>query len=235
MNVLNDKIWGSDNKIIPLVKEKLLTLAKKVMSEISSSVEVRHIYFTGSLATYKWTPISDIDLHIIVDILDKNCENTTKEYFDLISKMFNSQHNIFIKGYKVEVNIKDKENFFKDKAAYDLIKDVWVKEPSKITRDLDDSEVIHISKTYQKQIDDLIDKGESPEKAKKLKKEIKYLRTSGLEDGDGEYSIGNLVFKKLRNTGYLGKLFDYYNNVEDQNLSLENTKSKFYLFFNTSL
>ena len=104
-----------------------------------------------------------------------------------------------------------------------------------ITRDFDDSEVVHISKEYQKQIDDLINHNGSVEDAKKLKKEIKELRTIGLEKGDGEYSVGNLVFKKLRNTGCLGRLFDYYNQVEDKNLSLECIKTEFDSFFNTSL
>lgn len=231
MNELNNKIWGRDNKIIPIVREKLLMLAKKLITEVSELVEVKHIYFTGSLATFKWTPISDIDLHIIVNIKESSCGEPLSDYFDLICKLFNNQHNIFIKGYKVEVNIKEKENFFKDKAAYDLLKNEWVKPPTKATRDLDDEEVINISKRYQREIETLISKGASPEEAKFLKKEIKELRTKGLEEGDGEYSVGNLVFKKLRNTGYIGKLFDYYNRIEDQNLSLE----KFKYHFNTSL
>ena len=235
MDKLNDTIWDNNNKIIPVIRQKLLVLVDRIIGEISVPVKVKHIYFTGSLATYKWTKLSDIDLHIIVDILDDSCRNVTKECFDLICKTFNGQHNIFIKGYKVEISIKEKENFFKDKAAYDLIKNEWAKEPNKITRDLDDSEVVHISKEYQKQIDDLINHNGSVEDAKKLKKEIKELRTIGLEKGDGEYSVGNLVFKKLRNTGCLGRLFDYYNQVEDKNLSLECIKTEFDSFFNTSL
>lgn len=226
---LNDKIWGSDNLIIPIVREKLLTIAKKIADDIATLVRIKHIYFTGSLATYRWTPISDIDLHIIVEVLEEHSNDTLDEYFDLMCKLFNNQHNIFIKGYKVEVNIKKEEVLFRDKSAYDLIENKWVKKPSKNTRDLDDPEVIKLATKYQRQIDNLIGTNASVEEAKKLKAEIKDLRKSGLEEGEGEYSIGNLVFKKLRNTEYLSKLFDYWHRLEDRELSLEKINFKKYI------
>jgi predicted nucleotidyltransferase len=226
---LNDKIWGSDNLIIPIVREKLLTIAKKIADDIATLVRIKHIYFTGSLATYRWTPISDIDLHIIVEVLEEHSDDTLDEYFDLMCKLFNHQHNIFIKGYKVEVNIKKEEVLFRDKSAYDLVENKWVKKPSKNTRDLDDPEVIKLATKYQKLIDNLIGINGSVEEAKKLKSEIKDLRKTGLEEGEGEYSIGNLVFKKLRNTEYLSKLFDYWHRLEDKELSLEKINFKKYI------
>lgn len=230
MNQLNEKIWDRNGKIIPMIREKLLILAHKIADDVATLVKIKHIYFTGSLATYKWTAASDIDLHIIVDILESHSDNTLTEYFDLICKLFNSQHNIFIKGYKVEINMKDKEVFHQDKAAYDLVKNEWVKKPTKHTRDLDDPEVVKIASEYQKKIDSLISSEGSEEEANELRRDVKELRTTGLGES-GEYSIGNLVFKRLRNTEHLARLFDYSRNLEDKNLSLE----KFKLHFNTSL
>lgn len=232
MKNLNDRVWGKDNKIIPIVREKLLIIAKKVVSEVENIVRVKDIYFTGSLATFHWSPISDIDLHIIVDILDDNCDEPLSEYLDLVCKLFNNQHNIYIKGFKVEVNMKEVENFLKNKAVYDLIRDEWVKVPSQPTRDTSDPEVIEVAKHYQNKIDELIQTKKDPREAKELKKTIKSLRTSGLETEDGEFSVGNLAFKLLRNTGYIAKLFTYYNDAEDQKLSLEGYKFKSY--FNIS-
>ena len=229
MQKLNDKIWGKDNRIIPEVREKLLVLAQKVAEEVATLVEIKHIYFTGSLATFKWTPTSDIDVHIIVNVLENHSHNTLTEYFDLICKLFNSHHNIFIKGYKAEVNMKKKEAFHKDKAVYDLINNEWVQEPNKDTRNSNDPEVIKIAKDIQKKIDKLIKSKGSAEEAKALKKEIKQFRTSGLQEGGGEYSIGNLVFKALRNSGHVAKIFNYYNEVEDAALSLEKVSFKKYL------
>jgi hypothetical protein len=224
MNHLNDKIWDKSGKIIPEVRKKLLVIAHKVADEVATLVKIKHIIFTGSLATYNWTPVSDIDVHIIVHILEDHSDDTLDEYFDLICKLFNSQHNIFIKGYKVEVNMKKEEVFFEGKAGYDLIKDEWIKKPVKAERDLDDPEVITIAKKYQQKIDHLIHTHGSVQDAKQLKNEIKALRSSGLEEGEGEYSIGNLVFKKLRNNEYLAKIFDYWTKLEDKQLSLESFK-----------
>jgi hypothetical protein len=231
MNQLNDKIWDKSNKLIPDVKRKLLMIAHKVTTDIATLVKIKDIYFTGSLATYKWTPVSDIDLHVVVDILEKHSDNTLIDYFDVICKLFNSQHNIFIKGYKVEVNLKEKENSIKDKATYDIVHDKWITTPNPNTRSLEDPEVINITKKYQNRIDELITKHGSVEEAKALKKEIKDLRKNGLLEGEGEYSIGNLVFKRLRNTEYLAKIFNYWNRLEDQILSLETFKQ----YVNTSL
>lgn len=232
MKKLNEKVWGKDGKVIPEVREKLIALAYKVADEVATLVEIKNIYFTGSLASYKWTATSDIDLHIIVKVLEQHSHNTLTEYFDLICKLFNIQRNIFIKGYKVEVNMKEVEVFHKGKGIYDLIKNTWAQEPSQETRNMNDPEVIKIAKEMEKKIDKLINSKGSAEEAKEIKKEIKAYRKSGLESKDGEYSIGNLVFKKLRHSNYIAKIFNYYNQLEDSRLSLENKNFKKY--FNIS-
>jgi hypothetical protein len=57
-------------------------------------------------------------------------------------------------------------------------------------------------------VEDLIDK-------------IKKLRKAGLEE-NGEFSTENLVFKVLRHTGYLKKLYDLKHSLKGKELSLEN-------------
>jgi predicted nucleotidyltransferase len=223
MKKLNPVIWDSENKIIPNIKNKLITIANKVGTDVATKVKIKNIYLTGSLATYKWTSASDFDLHIIVDILEKHSDNTLSEYLDLRCKIFNLEHSIFIKGYKVEVNMKEQEVLLKDKAVYDLIKDEWVVLPNPETRDLNDSDVLDLAKQYQDKIDELIYSNGSIGDIESLKKEIKKLRTDGLKE-EGEYSIGNLTFKKLRNTEYIGKLFDYKRNLVNKQLSLEKFK-----------
>ena len=46
------------------------------------------------------------------------------------------------------------------------------------------------------------------------------MRSSGIRKG-GEFSIENLVFKELRNNGYLEKLSTYIVKTKDKSLSLE--------------
>jgi hypothetical protein len=52
-------------------------------------------------------------------------------------------------------------------------------------------------------------------RAKALKKKISKMRLEGIEKG-GEFSIGNLSFKKLRNDGYIGKLIDVISQSYDR-------------------
>jgi hypothetical protein len=61
----------------------------------------------------------------------------------------------------------------------------------------------------------------SDESFTKLKEKFRTMRSAGLKKA-GEYSIENLVFKELRNRGYLDKVNDYILSTQDENLSLKN-------------
>jgi hypothetical protein len=58
------------------------------------------------------------------------------------------------------------------------------------------------------------------ENIQKLKEKLKDYRKSGLEK-EGEYSYENLVFKYLRRSGLLEKLYDTVNRQTDKELSVE--------------
>lgn len=53
----------------------------------------------------------------------------------------------------------------------------------------------------------------------KIKNRIKEMRTSGLSKS-GEFSLNNIVFKELRNQGWLDRIDNHFKNVQDKNLSL---------------
>ena len=55
----------------------------------------------------------------------------------------------------------------------------------------------------------------------RLMDKLKAYRKAGLED-EGEFSTENLVFKVLRNTGYLEKVADMKQDILTKNLTLEN-------------
>jgi predicted nucleotidyltransferase len=226
MNSLNELIWTKNKKVIPSIKKKLLEISNFITKKLSPMVDIKDVYFTGSLATYKWTPSSDVDLHIIVDIKEKICEEPIQEFLDLKSKLFNKEHNIFIKGYKVEVNIKDKETVLEGKGIYDLLNDKWVVEPTRVTRTVKDLDVIKKAEKFKQKIDKVVTQKGSLEDVENLKAQIKQMRVDGLQR-EGEYSVGNLAFKVLRNSEYLGKLFDYKAKLVDKSLSLESFKSFF--------
>jgi len=230
MDGLNEKLWQKDGKLVPIVKDKLLTVAKRFLNDFITPVTVKNAYLVGSLASYQWTPTSDIDVHLTVDINEPHADKSTDDYFDLKKDHFNKNHNIFIKGYKVEININEEgaeqAQFWKDKPVYDIFNDKWINKPNPNTRRLNDPIVIELSNYFEYMVDKLINDNAPSHDYTKLKNTIRALRKQGLKH-DGEYSLGNLIFKRLRNTGVNEKLFDFKNEMDDKELSLEKFKNYF--------
>jgi len=224
---LNTLIWDVRNNLYDPIKKKLLSISQDFLDTIEAPIEIKNIFLTGSLCTYEWTDESDWDLHIIVSIEDGYCDELTiKDYFDVKSKLYNKEHDIFIKGYPVEVNLKEKEDLLKDKAVYDLQKGKWLVTPVHSEITLNNSEVLKKTKEMQSIIDNAIENKVSLEELKEIRDEIKNLRKVGLET-DGEFSIGNLVFKNLRHSGYIKNLYDYKAKLVDTDLSLESFSGYF--------
>jgi predicted nucleotidyltransferase len=224
---LNPLVWDVKNKLHEQIRKKLVVIAKKFLEDIEVPIDIKNVYLTGSLCSYEWSDQSDWDLHIIVSPEKGYCgEITVQDYFDTKSKLFNKERNIYIKGYPVEVNLKEKEVLLKDKAVYDLIEDEWVAEPVHPETTLNSPEVLRKAKEMQVKIDNAIDQEADIKVLKALRDEIKGLRTKGLEE-DGEFSVGNLVFKNLRHSGYIGKLYEYKGKIQDAALSLESFASYF--------
>lgn len=226
MNKLNLKVWDEKNNLQEDIREKLIQISKIFLKGIETPIELKNIFLTGSLASYQWRPTSDFDLHIIVDVLDKDCLDTSYDYFDSKSKIFNKEHDIYIKGYKVEVNLKDKENLLRDKGVYDILQNKWVAFPKKAKREMDDPVVLSLAEDLKTKIDSAISEKKGIDTLKDIRNQIKKLRVDGLEK-EGEYSVGNLVFKKLRHDGYIEKLYSYKSQILNKTLSLESFR--FYL------
>ena len=90
MNNLNNDIWRSKKNLHKDVYEKLMEISEFFLKKIETPIKIKNIFLTGSIASYQWTALSDIDLHIIVDVLNTDCdEKTVDDYFDIKSKNFN--------------------------------------------------------------------------------------------------------------------------------------------------
>jgi hypothetical protein len=83
-----------------------------------------------------------------------------------------------------------------------------------------DQEVLkHKIKSWTDKIDSAVEDNDN-KKLDSLKTKLKEYRNSGLEK-DGELSYENLVFKFLRRSGHIQKLFDTLNKTLDRELSVE--------------
>lgn len=225
-NKLNSKLWEG-LKLKPKVREKLLEIGKAWVEYANiPETSVSKYILVGGMAGYNYTQYSDIDLHVIVDKSDiADCENLVDEYLKDKKELW-SLRDITIYGHDVELYAQDEEDEFKtSQAVYDLSEDRWLIPPEKADINeknlLADTAIISKVNKYTSYINHLIE-GESNnlETLQKIKEKLKKMRQEGLDSG-GEYSIGNLVFKELRNRGILDKMNSYMKSTEDRLLSLE--------------
>lgn len=220
---INGKIWEKDAHLKSIVREKLLKIADLFYESLHVDFPILDIYFTGSLANYNWTSKSDIDVHLILDIPNDEDKDFLAEYVDAKKESWKNKHDITIYGYPVELFAKDSEDFLKNKAVYSLKNDKWVVKPSKKNIKIDSEGVKEKAADVMSDIDNALEINDSKEKIEaidKIKDRIKKMRQAGLEKG-GEYSVENLVFKTLRNNGYLDKLSSEKTSIVDKDLSLK--------------
>jgi hypothetical protein len=228
---LNPKVWENpkDPKnatIVPKVRKALMRIAEEFIDDLGEDIFVEDIFFMGSLVNFNWSEYSDFDLHVMIDFerYGKQ-EELYKELFDLKKKLFNDKHNIKIFGYDVEVYAQPTTDKANSDGVYSVMNDEWIHIPTKTNKNIDMSVLKDKIKSWTDKIDDAIEDSKvegKTEKLKKLKDKLKTYRQSGLNK-DGEFSYENLVFKYLRRSGHIGKLFDEKTKIKDKELSVERT------------
>ena len=103
---------------------------------------------------------------------------------------------------------------------YSIIQDKWLLLPNKVKVNLADPLLIRKIRDMMEKIDDLIEnEADDADVLRKLQKRIRDMRASAIQQG-GEFALENLVFKELRNRGYLDKLSNHIRHLEDTTLSL---------------
>lgn len=217
---LNTKVWN-DFEMIKEVEEQLLKISEDFFEGTDIKAKVIDYTLVGSLCNYNWSEkYSDYDLHIIIDYteIDDDIE-MVEQLCDLSKKMWNTQHDIKVAGYEVEVmiqnekDLKDAIDKGKIGGVYSLKDKKWIKKPEKKEFIPDEKDIAEKGKTVMMEIDDIeenldtLDYEVASERIKKVWTKVKTLRKRALEE-EGEYGVGNLVFKLLRRNEYIGKIVD---------------------------
>ena len=223
---LDRKVWNSDDKIDPAVRDRLLQIAQDFYEKLGVKAEILDVTLTGSLANYNWSKFSDLDVHIILDYqdVDENDE-LVRELFQQTKANWNRQHDIWVKGYEVELYVQDVNDPHFSSGVYSLLNDEWVVKPRREEKEIDREAVKKKAASTMDMIDDvqrLFDEGEYPEAMRygeKVRDKIKKFRSSGLER-EGEYSFENLAFKVLRRNDYLQRLSKLRVDTYDSQMSM---------------
>lgn len=219
---LNPELWLEGKILKPEIRAALLKIARTFFQEIELKVHIRDILFLGSSANYNWTPISDVDLHLLIDFNElRMSPDAAKEYTKLIAKKWNEEHEIKIRGHNVEVYIQDVQEENKSTGIYSLLSNKWVKEAMPQNIVLDKKLIQEKYTMWVNKINTAISSG-SVEKLKNVLHDLVKMRESGLTS-TGEFSTENLVFKVLRQSGIIGKLKDAITNIRNKTLSVKDS------------
>jgi len=220
------KFWKNEN-LNTIVGRKLMEIADEVIKSLDLGVEVEDVVITGSIASYNWHSLSDIDLHIMLDFekIDDNFD-LVKKMLDQIRINWNKKHNILIANKEVELYFQHYTEPHEANGIWSLTLEKWLAKPVKLNPEIDIKTTEKKAEAIAQSIEHLFGifkeekYKEAREYAGKIKNKIAKMRQSGLAEA-GIYSPENLAFKMLRNSGYLEKLSALHIESYDKMMSLD--------------
>jgi hypothetical protein len=177
---------------------------------------LQDIVITGSNTNLTYTPQSDLDLHLVVDM--------SKVYGggDLVTQFFDSKRRLWDATYDIKIHDIEVEVYVEDTAetvegnAYSLMTNEWITRKD-ITRTKYNDRSVRAKYNYMsRQIERVLERADELDDITRLMHKLKNYRQTGL-DKHGEFSTENLVFKALRNNGWLDE-------ITAKKIDLTNTK-----------
>ena len=219
-NNLNPAIWTKDETLLPEVEDRLFKIVNKFQSECYLPLDIVDVHLVGSNASFNYNRYSDLDVHIVVnfDLIDASKEVLLAAY-NLQKAKFNQDYDISIHGVNVEMYIEDINSMTASNGIYSLYNKKWIKKPiRKEYPKLDDRFYTTANKLADK-IRGVLANGDFVEITKMINM-LYMMRKNGLAT-DGEFSVGNLLFKEIRNLGLLDDLKHKLKEIQSQQLTLE--------------
>ena len=223
------KIWDNDDEMNPEVRQALLKNALEFIkfSKLENA-RFEDIILTGSMANYNWHEGSDLDVHVLMDYDQISDDNEfVDDYFKTKKNLWAERLPIQVKDHDVELYVQDTNEPHTSTGVYSLLNDKWLTKPIKSMVAIDVPNIRAKTIDFMNQIDNLLDSEVGSlrvEDIEKIMDKLRAYRKAGLED-EGEFSTENLVFKMLRNTGYLEQLADLKQHILVNQLTLENVSA----------
>jgi len=222
---LNPRIWGEDENLLPDVREHLLAIADDFREFLGlTDIELKDVTISGSNAAYTYTPHSDIDLHLVVDLPKADASEVYRELFDAKKYQYNDQHNFKIGGYDVELYVQNANQPPVSQGEYSVLNNDWLQVPKRQQAVVDDMSTRSKYEDLGRRIESAIADGDR-QRMELLAKKIREMRTTGLAN-TGEFGPENLAFKLLRASGLIDRLREARLAAKDHELSLQERKKK---------
>lgn len=224
---LNPKLWGEDEELLPEVKEGIQKIVDQFVAELKDSeVELKVIdtILVGSNASYNYTKDSDLDVHIIADTSIIPCEyGLLPIVYNMAKSQFNNKYDITIHDVPVELYVEDMATSANSNGIYSL-KSGWIKKP--VAVDIPEVDISDVYPEWEERAKGLLEKEDTTiEDVDNFINDIYMLRKSSIMT-DGEYAKGNLVFKELRNNGYLDKLKELKVKLTEKDMIVEKVEDE---------
>lgn len=232
-NELNPILWDEDKNVQQALLPKLLSIAEAYIDfcKIPDNAGVYDITLTGSLSGYNYTKYSDLDIHIIINYGDiQASEEMITNYFMLKKDAWADEFELKFSTYPIEMYVQDQSAYLTGTSPqYSLLHQKWVHLPDKPEDDIDETTIIKKSKDFMHQITELedeaynepeLDSTEILQEIEKLKAKIKSMRQDAIKE-NGDFGTGNLVFKVLRNSGFLQRITELKKFIIEKTLSIE--------------
>lgn len=217
---LNPKLWTKDHKLKENVRDKLLRIAEDFKMFLGiKDLDVKDVTISGSNAAYSYTPHSDLDVHLLVDMSKLPDDDVYRELFSAKKMLYNDGHNITIYEIPVEMYVQDSNEPVNSLGEYSLLSDSWIRFPKKSKANFDQN----ATKNKYDNLSGLIELAlntHSIEKIDKTLQTIRRYRQAGLNKG-GEFGPENVAFKMLRARGYIDVLYDARTKLKNTQLSIE--------------
>ena len=215
-NRLNRRLWGSNEHLLPDVRDKLLAIAEDFREFLGvDNLRVQDITLSGSNAAYNYTDRSDIDLHLIVDMPD---DPVYQELFNAKKYQYNDEHNLTIGGADVELYVQPADQPHVSQGIYSVKDGKWIQVPRRRRAQVDDSCVRDKAADLDARIHAAVGSGNA-DAMLTLWNKIKAMRQIGLEQ-HGEFGCENITFKLLRDQGCIRLLKDAHLAAQDHAMSL---------------
>lgn len=215
---LNPALWDKNQNLLPEVDDRLHKIVNKFQSECMLPLDIVDVHLVGSNASFNYTSHSDLDVHIVVNFSLVDCDKEIlMTAYNLQKSKFNAEYDISIRGIEIELYIEDIESNTMSNGIYSLYEKRWIKKPQPIqVPDIDVSnQVNQLADKCERILD-----GDDGIAITKFINMLYMMRKNGLAT-DGEFAVGNLLFKELRNMGYLDALKDKLKEIQSQELTLE--------------
>jgi hypothetical protein len=220
---LNPTFWKGE-KLKPEVRKHLLKIANAWIDYVGvDKSAVEDVLLLGGNAGYNYTKYSDLDLHVVVDRSKSDtCPDILSDYYQAKKQLWGLTHEVKIYGHDVEPYVEEVgKKRRKNQGVFSIKENSWLIKPGKFTGELD-TDLLN-QKVYDmiNKINRTIKHSNNEAALKGLLDKIRDMRNSAL-DKAGEFAFENLVYKELRNKGYVDKLANYILKLQDRSLTLEN-------------